>query len=50
MLNPYAAGGLFAQYKMMQKNLKNDWNPGTYGYSSESSQWELSNEDQHDRV
>ena len=30
MLNPYtAAGELFCQYKMMQKNLINDLNPGT---------------------
>ena len=29
MFNPYAAGGLFGPYKMMQKNLKNDLNPGT---------------------
>ena len=32
------------------KNLKNDWNPGTWVYSSESSQQEPSNEYQHNRV
>ena len=44
-LNPYAAGGLFGQYKMMQKTetLAN-W------YSYESTQWELSNGFQYDRV
>ena len=31
-LNPYAAGGEFGRYKMMQKALKNDRNPGTYDY------------------
>ena len=31
------------------KNLENDWNPGIW-YSSESTQRELSNEYQHDRV
>ena len=31
------------------KNLKNDWNPGTW-YSSKSTQWELSNKYQHDKV
>ena len=36
----------FDKYKMMQKNFKmtETW------YSSESTQWELSNEYQHDRV
>ena len=48
-LNSYAADGQLCQFKMMQKS----W---TYtetlanGYSSESTQWELSNEYQHDRL
>ena len=48
-LNPYAAGGSFGRYKMMQKTWKTT---GTlaFGYSSESTQWELSNEYQYDRV
>ena len=29
--------------------IKNDWYPGTW-YSSESTQQELSNENQHDKV
>ena len=48
-LNPYAAGGYFCQYKMMQ----NSWKMTetlAYGYSSESTPWELSNEYQHGRV
>ena len=40
---------LAGQYRMMQKNLKNDWTLA-HGYSSESTQQELSNEYQHDRV
>ena len=28
IVNPYAAGGYFGQYKMIQKKLNNDWNPG----------------------
>ena len=28
--NPYAGGGWFGQYKMMQNTWKNDWNPGTW--------------------
>ena len=32
------------------KKMKNDRNPGTIGYSFESTQRELSNEYQHDRV
>ena len=32
------------------KKLRNDWNPGKWVYSSERTQWELSNEYQHDRV
>ena len=46
---PYAAGGLFCQYKMMQKTLKMT-ETMAYGYSSESAQQGLSNEYQHDRV
>ena len=49
LLNPYAAGGQFVQYKMVQK----PWNMTetlTYGYSSESTQRELSNEYQQDSV
>ena len=42
-LNSYAAGGLFGQYKMLQKNLKNDLNPVTHSYSSESTQRKLFN-------
>ena len=47
--NPYTAGGLFGQYKMMQKNWKMI-ETMAYGYSSESTQQELSNEYQYDRV
>ena len=39
----------FAKYKMMQKTWKIT-ETLAYGYSSESAQWELSNEYQHDRV
>ena len=39
--NSYAAGGYFGQYKMMQKTFKK---------SSESTQRELSNEYQNDRI
>ena len=49
LFNPYAAGGKYWQYKIMQKTLKMT-ETLTHGYSSESSQWELSNEYQHDRV
>ena len=28
--NPCAGDGLFGQYKIMQKTLRNDWNPGTW--------------------
>ena len=48
LFNPYGAGDLFCQYKMMQKNLENDWNPA-HGYLSESSSWEPSSEYQHCR-
>ena len=47
-VNPYDAGGFFGQHEMMQKTLKNDWNPGTWVLI-----WkylELSNEYHHDRV
>ena len=50
LLNPYAASGWFGQYKMIQKPLKNDWNPGTWVYSFESTQRELPDEYQHDGV
>ena len=42
-LNPFAAGGQFCQHKMMQKSLKIT-ETLTNGYSSESAQWELSDE------
>ena len=45
-LNPYAAGDQFGQCKMMQKITETLAN----GYSSESTQPELSKEYQHDRV
>ena len=48
-LNPYAAGGWFGQYKMMQKIRKMTQTLAN-GYSYESAQRELSNEYQHDRV
>ena len=48
-VNPYAAGGLFGQYKIMLKALKFTENL-TNGYSFESTERELSNEYQHDRV
>ena len=48
--NPYSTGNLFDQYKKMKKSLKNDWTPGTWvSNSSESTQWEISNEYQHNR-
>ena len=49
ILNSYAAGGLFGQYKSMQKTWKMAETLAK-GYSSESAQRELSNEYQHDRV
>ena len=49
LINPYAAGGEFAQYKMMQKYFKMIETLANW-YSSESTQQELSNEYQHDRV
>ena len=42
MLNPYATGGLCGPYKMMQKTFKMT-ETLAHGYSSESSQQELSN-------
>ena len=45
--NPYAAGGLFGQYKKMKKNITETL---ANGYSSESTRRELSNEYQDDRV
>ena len=48
-LNPYAAGGYFGQYKMMQKSEKITKTLAN-GYSSESAQRELSNEYQHGKV
>ena len=44
-----AAGGLFGQYKMMQKSWQMTETLAN-GYSSESTRRELSNEYQHDRV
>ena len=40
-VKPYAVVASFANANTAKK-LKNDWNPGTW-YSSESTQWELSN-------
>ena len=48
-VNPYAAGGYFDKYKMMQKTWKLTETLAN-GYSSERTQWELSNEYQLDRV
>ena len=42
-VNPYATGDWFCQYKMMQKTLKMTETQAC-GYSSETTQWELSNE------
>ena len=49
MVNHSAALGLFDQYKMMQKTSKMT-DTLSFGYSSESTQQELSNEYEHDRV
>ena len=49
-INPYAAGGLFGQYKKKTRKIIETL---ANGYSSESTQRELSNhsnEYQHDRV
>ena len=43
---PYAGAGQFGQYKLMQKQWLKPWHMGTHL----SSQRELSNEYQHDRV
>ena len=48
-VNPSVAGGYFCQYKMMQKCRKMT-EILAIGYSSESTQRELSNKYQHDRV
>ena len=48
VFNPYAAGGSFCQYKIMQKSWKMI-EILALGYSSERTQWELSNEYQRDR-
>ena len=49
----YAAAGnwyeLYDQYKMLQNTLKKSDTSGIW-YTSESTQWELSNEYQYDRV
>ena len=47
--NPYAAGCLFVQYKNVQKSWKIT-ETLAYGYSSDSTQRELSNEYQQERV
>ena len=49
LFNPYAAGGLFGQYKMLQKTWKITETLAN-GYSSESTRQKLSNEYQYDRV
>ena len=40
---PFIAGGEFGHYKMMQKNMKNYWNPGEWvliwEYSARAIQW-----------
>ena len=46
---PYSADGLFGQYKMRQETWKMT-ETLAYGDSADSTQWELSNEYQHDRV
>ena len=48
-LNPYAADGNFGHYKRMQKSWKMTETLAN-GYTSESTQWKLSNKYQHDRV
>ena len=45
-INHYAAAGWFGQNKMVQKTWKIIESPA-YEYSSESTEWELSNEYQH---
>ena len=48
-INPYAAGGKFGQYKMMQKTWKITETLAC-GYSPASAQQELSDEYQNERV
>ena len=48
-INPYAAGGYFGQYNIMQKTFKVTESLA-HGYSSESTQREVSNEYRHDSV
>ena len=48
-LSHYAAIGYFGQYKIMHKIWKMT-ETLAHGYLSETTQWELSNEYQHDRV
>ena len=47
--NPYAAGGLFGQYQMMQKSWKMT-ETLAHGYSYVSTQQELSYEYQYNKV
>ena len=49
VFNPYAASGQLGQYKIMQKKLKKT-KTLAHGYSYESTQRELSNEYQDDKV
>ena len=49
VFNPYPAGGYFGYYEMMQKTWKIT-ETLAYRYSSESTQWELSNEYHHNRI
>ena len=48
-INPYAGGGYFGQYKMIQESWKTTETLANW-YSSESTQSELSNEYQHGRI
>ena len=48
-INPYAAGGYFVQYKILQNTLKMT-ETLAYWYSSESTQRDLFNEYQYDRI
>ena len=47
---PLCCGWLILPIQNDAKDLKMSGNPGIYGFSSESTQRELSNEYQHDRV
>ena len=49
LYNPYAASDYLGQYKIMQKYWKMI-EPLAHGYSSESTQWGLSNESSTGRV